>query len=84
MTLKIISRLGNKWYSAVIEPYVCGMLSNMVLKYNYEGYATINYKMRAVERKDEAENATRFLCTGQHAAQEHREQVAALVAHLLA
>ena len=84
LTPEIISRLGNKWYSAVNKPFVCGMLRNMVLNYNYEGYAAIYDKMRAVEPRQEGNIATRFLRTGQHAARGHRQQVAALVARLFA
>ena len=82
VTPEIIARIGNKWYSAVNKPYVTSMLRSLVMCINYEGYGPIYDMMRAIDSKEEGAIATRFLRTGQHAARDHREQVAAIVARL--
>ena len=82
VTPEIIARIGIKWYSAVNKQYVASMLRSLVMCINYESYPAIYDKLRAINAREKIAIATRFLRTEQHAARDHREQVAAIVARL--
>ena len=60
------------------------MLCGTVMAANFDGYAEIYDKMRAVDPKKENHILRRFTRTSQHAARQHCENVGELVARLFA
>ena len=74
-----VSRLGIKWYAATDKGSLASMLCCIVTATNFDGYAEIYNKTRAVDPKRENHILRSFSRTSQHAARQHRENIGELV-----
>jgi diphthamide synthase (EF-2-diphthine--ammonia ligase) len=84
ITPELIARLGTKWHGAHNKAAAANVMRNAVIALDMNGLAASCDELAAADKKVEMDVVTRMLCSGQHAARQHRERTAALARELFA
>ena len=82
LTAEAIARIGVRWHNAHNKSVIASMIRNYIYHVDLGGIADSYDDMRKSSPAGEIAMIKRFLRTGQHAARQHRENDAKIVASL--
>jgi hypothetical protein len=82
LTAQVIARIGVRWHNAHNKDVIASIIRDHVIQTDMDQIADSYDDMRKSYPAGEMLMVTRFLRTGQHAARQHRENVAKIVASL--
>jgi len=82
ITAQVIARVGDRWHNAHNKGMVASIIRNHIICTDMDGIGDSYDDMRNSCPAGEVEMVMRFLRSGQHAARQHRENVAKIVASL--
>ena len=82
ITAQVIARIGVRWHNAHNKGLIASIIRDHIIQHDMEGIANEYDDLRKSCPAGENTMVTSFLRTGQHAARQHRENVAKIVASL--
>ena len=82
LTVQVIARIGVRWHNAHNRGLIASIIRDHIIQHDMDGIADQYDDFRKFWPAGENTMVTRFLRTGQHAARQHRENVAKIVASL--
>jgi hypothetical protein len=82
LTAQVIARVGDRWHNAHNKGIVASIIRHHIIHTDMNGIGDSYDDMRKSHPPGEIDMVIRFLRSGQHAARQHRENVAKIVASL--
>jgi len=82
LTAQVIARVGDRWHNAHNKGIVASIIRHHIINTDMDGIGDFYDNMRKLYPAGEVDMVIRFLRSGQHAARQHRENVAKIVASL--
>ena len=81
ITAQVIARIGVRWHNAHTKSVVASIIRDHIIQTDMDGIGNEYDDMRNFHPAGEKTMVASFLRSGQHAARQHRENVAKIVAH---